>query len=115
MGSLLVDRENDRMGGRIDVEADAVFELLGELRVRRQLECADAMRRELVSLEDTLHRTQAHSRRFCRVLDVSQDAIARDKPANKSNANGQAVANDTSEPARQDLVYAARVSLGSAQ
>ena len=41
MGSLLVDRENDRMGGRIDVEADDVFELLGELRVRRQLKRAD--------------------------------------------------------------------------
>jgi hypothetical protein len=56
--ALLVDREDDRMGGRIDVEADDVFELLGELRVRRQLERADAMRRELVSLEDTLHRSQ---------------------------------------------------------
>ena len=41
------------MGGRIDVEADDVFELLGELRVRRQLKRADAMRRELVGLEDT--------------------------------------------------------------
>ena len=45
IGSLLVDRENNRMGGRIDVEADDVFELLGELRVRRQLERAHAMRR----------------------------------------------------------------------
>src|ERR1700682_2533686 len=54
MGSLLVDREDDRMGGRIDVEADDVFEFLGELRVVRQLERADAMRRELVGLEDTL-------------------------------------------------------------
>src|ERR1700680_1813099 len=60
MGSLLVDREDDRMGGRIDVEADDVFEFLGELRVVRQLERADAMRRELVGLEDTLHRAQAH-------------------------------------------------------
>src|SRR3984893_7085433 len=53
MGSLLVDREDDRMGGRIDVEADDVFEFLGELRVVRQLERADAMRRELVGLEAT--------------------------------------------------------------
>src|ERR1700737_2164795 len=58
--ALLVDREDDRMGGRIDVEADDVFEFLGELRVVRQLERADAMRRELVGLEDTLHRAQAH-------------------------------------------------------
>ena len=44
------------MGGRIDVEADDVFELLGEFRVRRQLERAHAMRRELVGSQDTLHR-----------------------------------------------------------
>ena len=62
--ALLVDREDDRMGGRIDVEADDVLELLGELRVVRQLERADAMRRELVGLEDALHRTQAHPRRL---------------------------------------------------
>ena len=30
--ALFVDRE-DRMGGRIDIEADDVFEFLGELRV----------------------------------------------------------------------------------
>src|SRR5262245_24318629 len=61
---LFVDRENNRMGGRIDVEADDIRELLGELRVRRQLERAYAMRRELVGFQDTLHRTQAHSRRL---------------------------------------------------
>src|SRR5260370_9800160 len=58
--ALLVDREDDRMGGWIDVEADDVFEFLGELRVVRQLERAASMRRELVGLVDTLHRTQAH-------------------------------------------------------
>src|SRR5438105_9637917 len=62
--ALFVDRENNRMGGRIDVEADDIRELLGELRVRRQLERAYAMRRELVGFQDTLHRTQAHSRRL---------------------------------------------------
>ena len=50
------------MGGRINVEADDILELLGELRVRRQLERADAVRRELVGFKNTLHRTQAHSR-----------------------------------------------------
>jgi hypothetical protein len=48
------------MGGRINVKADDVFEFLGELRVVRQLERADAMLRELVGIEDTLHRAQAH-------------------------------------------------------
>ena len=48
------------MGGRIHIEADDVFEFLGELRVVRQLERADAMRCELVGFEDALHRTQAN-------------------------------------------------------
>ena len=62
--AFLVDRENHRMGGRIDVEADDIRELLDEFRVRRQLERADAVRRELVGFKDTLYRTQAHSRRL---------------------------------------------------
>ena len=45
------------MGGRIDVEADDVFGVLGELRVVRQLERADSMRRELVGLEDMFYCT----------------------------------------------------------
>ena len=36
--ALLVDREDNGMGGRIDVEANDVLELLGKLRVVRQLE-----------------------------------------------------------------------------
>ena len=32
--ALLIDREDDRMGGRIDIEADDVFEFLGELAGR---------------------------------------------------------------------------------
>ena len=52
------------MGGRVDVEADNVLEFLRELRVVRQLERADAMRGELVSLKDALHRSQAHARRL---------------------------------------------------
>jgi hypothetical protein len=62
--ALFVDRENNRMGWRIDIEADDIRELFGELRVRRQLERAYAMRRELMGFQDTLHRTQAHSRRL---------------------------------------------------
>src|SRR5262249_33662266 len=57
--ALLVDRENDGVGGRVDVEADDVPELRGELRVVRQLERPDAVRRELVGLESALHRPQA--------------------------------------------------------
>jgi hemolysin D len=48
-------------------------------------------------------------------LSVSQDAIARDKPQDKSK--GQAIGTDTgtSEPAGQELGLAARGSLDSAK
>jgi hypothetical protein len=62
--ALLVDREDDGVGRRIDVEADHVLELFGELRVVGQLERADAVRREPVGLEDTLHRSQADASRL---------------------------------------------------
>ncbi len=48
-----------------------------------------------------------------KVLDVSPDAIARDKPAEKANAEGQA--NDAGGRSSQELVYAARISLDSAK
>src|SRR6516162_3948179 len=57
--ALLVDREDDGVGGRVDIETDHIPELVGELRIVRQLECPDTMRRELVGLEDALHRPQA--------------------------------------------------------
>ena len=62
--AFLIDRQNDRMGGRIDVETNNVLELRRELRVGRQLEGANAMRRQSVRFEDALHRTQAHASRF---------------------------------------------------
>ena len=49
--ALLIDREHDGMGGRIDVEADDVLELVGELRIVRQLERPDPVRRELMGLQ----------------------------------------------------------------
>ena len=50
------------MGGRIDIETNHVSELLGELRIGRQLERPDAMRRELVGLENALDRSQTNPR-----------------------------------------------------
>src|SRR5215475_14041094 len=35
--ALLIDREDDGMGGRVDIETDHVPELVGELRIVRQL------------------------------------------------------------------------------
>ena len=46
------------------------------------------------------------------VLNVSGDAIVRDKPTDKSGASKpQGALSDTSEPQGQELLYAARVSL----
>jgi hemolysin D len=51
-----------------------------------------------------------------KVVSVSPDAIARDKPADKGKSNQDADAeNESSEPTDQQLVYAARVSLDRAQ
>jgi hemolysin D len=46
-----------------------------------------------------------------KVLTLSQDAIARDKPQDKSINKAQGVETGSSEPKGQELVYAARVSL----
>ena len=42
--ALLVNREDDGVGGRIDIEADDVLELLDKLRVLRQFERPDTVR-----------------------------------------------------------------------
>jgi len=62
--ALLIERKDHRMGGRIDVEADDVLELVGKPWVVRQLEGPDAVRHELVSLKDPLHRPQADAYRL---------------------------------------------------
>jgi len=50
-----------------------------------------------------------------KVLSVSQDAIAKDKPPEKSNDETQGTNTTTSEPKGQELVYAARISLEQTQ
>jgi hemolysin D len=49
------------------------------------------------------------------VLSVSQDAIARDKPQDKSSDKALGAENSTSEPKGQELNYATRVSLDRTQ
>ena len=46
---------------------------------------------------------------------MSQDAIARDKPQDKSNDKTPGAETSTSEPKGQELNYAARVSLDRTQ
>jgi hemolysin D len=50
-----------------------------------------------------------------KVLKISQDAIARDKPQDKSTDKSPGVEQAGSEPKGQELVYAARVSLDRTQ
>jgi hemolysin D len=50
-----------------------------------------------------------------KVVSVSSDAITRDKPADKSRAAQDDASDETSEPANQELVYAARVVLARTQ
>jgi hemolysin D len=45
------------------------------------------------------------------VLSVSQDAIVRDRPQDRSNNPGPGAQNDSSEPKGQELNYSARISL----
>src|SRR5271166_3028353 len=53
---LLVDRENDGMGGWIDIEPDDVTQLVNELRVVGELELLHPMRLKAVSAPDALDR-----------------------------------------------------------
>ncbi|MGA2043243.1 MAG: HlyD family type I secretion periplasmic adaptor subunit [Roseiarcus sp.] len=50
-----------------------------------------------------------------KVMSVSQDAIARDRSRDPSAARTQGELDGSSEPAGQELVYAARISLDRAQ
>jgi len=45
------------------------------------------------------------------VIEVSRDAITRDKPQDRSRERSLGAASDTSEPQGQELTYAARISL----
>jgi hemolysin D len=49
------------------------------------------------------------------VLSVSQDAIARDKPADKANDKAPGAESTSSEPRGQELLYSARISLDRTQ
>ena len=57
--ALLVERQHDRVGGRVDIEPDHVPELLDEPGVVRELELAHAMRLETMGAPDALDRADA--------------------------------------------------------
>ena len=57
--ALFVHRKHDGMSGRIDVKADDIAQLGGELRVVGQLELAHPVRLQAVRAPDALHRADA--------------------------------------------------------
>ena len=58
---LLVDREDDSMGRRVDVKADHIADLAGELRVAAELEGSQPVRRQAVGAPDLLHRADCQA------------------------------------------------------
>jgi hemolysin D len=50
-----------------------------------------------------------------KVLSVSRDAIARDKPQDRSNRQAQGAETESSEPKGQEMNYVAHVSLDRTQ
>src|SRR5215475_12012972 len=57
--ALLIDRQDNGVVGRVDIEADDVMQLGRELRVVRQLELPDPVRLEAMGTPDPLHRADA--------------------------------------------------------
>src|SRR5437867_523430 len=62
--ALLVNRQNDGVGGRIDIEADDVLELVDELRIVGELELPPSVRLKAVRLPDAPDRAGADAGRF---------------------------------------------------
>ena len=60
--ALLVERQDDRVGGRRDIKADDVAELVDELRIIGKLELPNAVRLEAVGAPDPVNRTGADAR-----------------------------------------------------
>jgi hypothetical protein len=71
------------VGGRVDIEADHIPELRGELRILRQLERPDAVRCELVCLKDALHRPQADPCRLCQHPSGPMRGLSRRRPGHE--------------------------------
>ena len=62
---FFVDRENDGMGGRIDIKPDIIAQLVDELRVVGKLELVDPVRLETMRAPDALDGTRADTDGSC--------------------------------------------------
>ena len=78
---LLVDREDDSMGRRVDVKADHIADLAGELRVAAELEGSQPVRRQAVGAPDLLHRAdgQAGDLAMARLVQCESPAGRRSR------------------------------------
>ena len=99
--ALLVDRDDDRVLGRVHVEADDVLDLLDELRIVGALEGANAVRLQPMRLPQALHGAQADADGFghgaagpmrgvARRLGAGQVHNLGDDPGRKRSAAGLA-------------------------
>ena len=62
--ALFVDRQDDGVGGRIDIEPDDVAQFVDEARIVGQLELAHPVRLQTMGAPDALNRTHAEPRRL---------------------------------------------------
>jgi hypothetical protein len=74
---LLVAAQDDRVGRRIEVEADNIAELLGELGVAADLEAAHQVRLEAVLAPDPANRRGAHLRSLRHVARAPLRSVGR--------------------------------------
>ena len=74
---LLVAAQDDRVGRRIEVEADYIAELLGELGVAADLEAAHHVRLEAVLPPDPANRRSAHLRSLRHVARAPLRSVGR--------------------------------------
>ena len=61
---LLIDRKDDGMGGRVDIEPDNIAQLVDELRVVGELELLDPVRLQTMRAPDALDRAWADTDYF---------------------------------------------------
>jgi hypothetical protein len=75
--ALLVDRQNDGVGGRVDIESDDILELVDEQRVIGELELAPTMGLKAVRLPNPSNRTGADAGRPCHHVGGPVRRLAR--------------------------------------
>jgi hypothetical protein len=74
--ALLIDRENDGMGGWIGIEADDIAQFVDKLRVGGELELFHPVRLKTVRTPDALDGTRAVSTTFAIMAEVQWVASA---------------------------------------